>query len=90
MSVQYTVTISEAEDKALSYVAISQQDWIDNAVHERCRMAMEEIIKICVEKCLENNIQIPGTKDDIVMLAFENQWLATAVESISQQEIELN
>ncbi len=48
----YTVTLSDAEDKALSYVAYSQQDWIDNAVHERCRIAIDDIVKICVEKCL--------------------------------------
>ena len=90
MSIQYTITISEAEDKALSHVAMSQQDWIDNAVHERCRTAIDDIVKICVEKCLEGNIQIPGSKDEIVMLAFENQWVSTAAESISAQEVELN
>jgi hypothetical protein len=43
---KYTITLTEAEDKALSYVALSQQDWIDNAVHERCRVAIDEIVKI--------------------------------------------
>jgi hypothetical protein len=77
---EYTITLTEAEDKALSYVALSQQDWIDNAVHERCRVAIDEIVKICVEKCLETNIQIPGSKDDMVLLAFENRWVKTGVE----------
>ena len=39
----YTITLSDAEDKALHVVALSAQDWIDNAVHERCRLAIEEI-----------------------------------------------
>jgi hypothetical protein len=77
---EYTITLTEAEDKALSYVALSQQDWIDNAVHERCRVAIEEIVKICVEKCLETNTQIPGSKNDMVLLAFENGWVKTGVE----------
>ena len=77
---EYTITLTEAEDKALSYVAISQQDWIDNAVHERCRVAIDEIVKICVEKCLETNTQIPGSKDNMVLLAFENGWVKTGVE----------
>ncbi len=77
---EYIVTLTEAEDKALSYIALSQQDWIDNAVHERCRVAIDEIVKICVEKCLETNTQIPGSKDDIVLLAFENGWVKTGVE----------
>lgn len=79
MSVQYSVTLTEAENMALSHVAISQQDWIDNAVHERCRVAIDQIVKICVDKCLETNIQIPGSKDDMVLLAFEQEWVKTGV-----------
>ena len=52
MSVQYTVTLSDAENKALGYVAFSQQDWIDNAVHERCRIAIEEIVNAEVQRKL--------------------------------------
>ena len=77
---EYTITLTEAEDKALSHVAISQQDWIDNAIHERCRAAIDEIVKICVEKCLETNTQIPGSKDDMVLLAFEQEWVKTGVQ----------
>jgi hypothetical protein len=78
---EYTVTLTEAEDKALSYVAFSQQDWIDNAVHERCRVAIDEIVKICVEKCLDNNIQIPTSKEEMVLLAFEQGWTSPGNES---------
>lgn len=77
---EYTITLTEAEDKALSYAAFSQQDWIDNAVHERCRVAIDEIVKICVEKCLENNIQIPNSKDEMVLLAFQQRWINPANE----------
>ena len=76
----YQITLTEAEDKALSYVAFSQQEWIDNAIHERCRIAIEDIVKITVEKCLENNVQIPGSKDEMVLLAFEQGWIKTAEE----------
>ena len=67
--IQYTVTLSEAEDKALGVVAISQQAWIDNAVHERCRMAMEEIVATEVQRRLAAGEPILGSKDDIVMAA---------------------
>ena len=40
----FTITLSDAEHKALSYVALSPEDWINNAVHERCRIAVEEIV----------------------------------------------
>ena len=43
MSKNYTITLSDAEDKALHIVALSAQDWIDNVVHERCRIAIDEM-----------------------------------------------
>lgn len=78
MTKNYTTTLSAAEDAALSYVAISQDDWIQNAVHDRCRVAIDEIVQITISKCLESNIQIPGSKDEMVSLAFENSWIKTA------------
>lgn len=77
---EYTVTLTEAEDKALSYVAFSQQDWIDNAVHERCRIAIDEIVQIVVQKCLETNTQIPSSKEAMVDLAFEEGWVKSAAD----------
>jgi hypothetical protein len=65
----YTITLSDAEDKALHVVAMSAQEWIDNAVHERCRIAMEEIIAAEVQRLLGEGKPITGTKDDIVIAA---------------------
>jgi hypothetical protein len=65
----YTITLTDAEDKALHVVALDAQDWIDNAVHERCRIAMEEIIAAEVQRLLGEGKPITGTKDDIVMAA---------------------
>lgn len=85
---EYTVSITNAENQALSFVAFSQQDWIDNAVHERCRLAIDEIVKITVDKCLETGTQIPGSRDDMVALAFAQGWVKSAAER--QSEIETN
>lgn len=76
----YTVTLTQAEDMALSYVTASQQDWIDNAAKNRARIAIEEIVKICVDKCMETNTQVPGSKDEMVFLAFERGWVKTGVQ----------
>jgi hypothetical protein len=67
--VQYTVTLTAAENKALGYFTNSQQDWIDNAVHERCRIAIDEIVKSEVEKKLATGEPITGSKEDIVNAA---------------------
>jgi len=65
----YTITLSDAEDKALGFVAYSQQEWIDNAVHERCRIAIDEIVNAEVQRKLANNETISGSKEDIVNAA---------------------
>ena len=84
----YTITLTAAEDAALSYASMSQQDWIDNAVHERCRIAIEEIVGITVQKCLETGTQIPGSKDEMVTLAFAQGWVKTAAQRQAEAEAE--
>lgn len=66
---QYTITISDAEDKALGVVSLSKNDWIQNAVKERCRVAIEEIVAAEVQRKLAAGEPITGTKDDIVLAA---------------------
>jgi hypothetical protein len=65
----YTITLSAAEDKALKSVALSAQDWIDNAIHERCRIAIEEIVNAEVQRKLAAGEPITGSKEDIVNAA---------------------
>lgn len=67
--VQYTVTLSDVENKALGVVAYSQQDWIENAVHERCRIAIENIASMEIERALAAGETVFGTKEDIVLAA---------------------
>lgn len=76
----YTIELNDTEDKAFSYVTVSQQFWIDNVVHERCRVAIEEIVQLTVQKCIATNTQIPNNIDDIVALAFTNNWIQTAAQ----------
>ena len=65
----YTVTLSDAEDKAMRYVAADPQDWIDNAAHERCRLAIEQIVAEEVQRKLAIGDAISGTKEEIVLAA---------------------
>jgi hypothetical protein len=77
----YTITLSDAEDKALGVVALSQQDWIDNAVHERCRIAIDEIVNAEVQRKLAAGESITGSKDDIVM--------AADIESAAERQVRM-
>lgn len=78
---QYTITLSDAEDKALGVVAYSQEDWINNAVKERCRIAIEEIVAAEVQRKLAAGETISGSKEDIVM--------AAQIESAAQRQARL-
>ena len=69
MAKVYTITLSDAEDKALSIAAISQEEWINNVVHHRCRIAIDEIVNAEVQRKLEIGEPIIGNKEDIVMAA---------------------
>jgi hypothetical protein len=75
---KYTVTLTSTEDLALSHVAASQQDWIDNAVHNRARIAIDEIVTLAVTKYLDANISIPATREEIVQDAFDRGWVTAA------------
>ncbi len=82
----YQITLTAAENAALSYVALSQDEWIQNVCHERCRVAADEIVQITVAKCLETGTQIPGSKEEMVGLAFQRGWIKTAAQR--QAEVE--
>jgi len=86
MTKQYTITLSDAEDKALSVVALSQQEWINNAVHERCRIAIEEIVAAEVERITAEGGTLSGTKEDIV-LAAPIETAAERNERLSEETI---
>jgi hypothetical protein len=77
----YTITLSDAEDKALGSIALSQQEWIDNAVHERCRIAIDEIVNAEVQRKLQAGEPIVGSKEDIVLQA--------NVESAADRQVRL-
>jgi hypothetical protein len=81
MSKTYTITLSDAQDKALSVVAIDQQEWIENAVFERCRLAIEEIVNAEVQRKLAAGETISGSKEDIV--------LATNIETAAERNAKL-
>ena len=78
---EYTVTLTDAEDKAMQYAAASVLDWIDNAAHNRARIAMDEICKIYTDHKLNNNqpITVVG-KDAMVLAAFEEGLVKTGAQ----------
>ena len=74
----YTITLTDTEKSAMEYIAYEPQDWVENAMKERARIAIEEIVKLAVDKFLEANQTIPGSREEIVAAAYTNGWIQTA------------
>ena len=86
MTIKYTITLTDAENKALGIIANSQQEWIDNVVHERCRIAIEEIVIQEVERITSIGGTMSGTKEDIVLAA----TIESAAEKNAKIDLELH
>jgi|TARA_R110000822_G_scaffold117640_2_gene250052 hypothetical protein len=75
-----TITLTDTQYRGLEYAALSPQEWAENAVTNRCRIANEEIIQMYTTRALDEGIQIPATRELIVADAFTRGWAQTAAE----------
>ena len=78
------VTVTDTQVKCLEYAAVSVQDWCDNAVHNRARIAQEEIISKLVTHCNANSITIATGADAQVTQAFS----LGVVKKASEKKVE--
>ena len=85
---EYTITLTNTEKSAMEYVAYDPQEWIENAAKERSRIAIEEIVKLAVDKFLEAGQPIPGSRDEIVAAAYVNDWIQTAKYKTDNSTVE--
>jgi hypothetical protein len=67
----YTIELTDAETKAMEYVAFSVQDWADNALQNRARQAMDEIYDTEVARMTADPTitSIPADKEAVVLAA---------------------
>lgn len=81
---EITIILTEAEAKALAYIALSPQEWAENAVKERARVAMEEIFQLEVGRMLADprTTEIPANKEVVV--------LSADIKSAAQRQAEVN
>ena len=76
------VTVTDVQMKCLESIAYSVQDWCDNAIHNRARIAQDEIIAKLVAHCNEKSIALAVGKDAQVTQAYELKVVDT-VKNIS-------
>ena len=73
-----TVTVTDTQTKCLEYAAYSVQDWCDNAIHNRARIAQEDIIAKLVAHCNANSVAIATGVDAQVTQAYSLGVVDTA------------
>jgi hypothetical protein len=81
-----TIEITDTELKCMEYAALSPQDWADNAVTNRARIAGDEIVAALVAHCNANEISIATGKDAQIAQAFELGVVRTAAEVQAENE----
>ena len=72
------VKLTDTQVKCLEYAAYSVQEWCDNAIHTRAKIAQDEIIEQLVAHCNANDIQIATGADKQVAQAYELKLVVAA------------
>lgn len=85
--VTITITLTATQMKGLEYAALSPQEWAENAVTERARIAIDEIVRLTVQHCLDNGEAIPLTREAIVAHAFEHGVVKTSAQRQAEAEL---
>ena len=86
MTQTITIELTDTQCRGLEYAAVSPEEWAENAVTERARIANDEIVQLTVQHCLDNGVQVPATRELIVAYAFDNDIVKTAAVRNAEAE----
>ena len=79
----YTVTLSNLEQKSLEYIAVDVDEWLTNAGKNRARIATDSIIALNTAHCNANGIAIAVGEEAQVNQAYELGVVAKATSAVS-------
>lgn len=80
-----TVSLTDTENKCMEYAAVSVQDWADNALMNRARIAKDEIIALLVAHCNANGVSIATGEDAQITQAYELGVVKTAAVRAAEE-----
>ena len=81
-----TVALTDTQNKCMEYAAADVQDWADNALHNRARIAQDEIIAALVAHCNANDISIATGEDAQVTQAYDLGVVSKATTTEPESE----
>ena len=66
----YTITLTDTEQKSMEYIAVDVKEWISNVAKNRARQAKDEIVAVLITHCNNNSITIATGEDAQVTQAY--------------------
>jgi hypothetical protein len=75
-----SIELSDVEMKTFEFVADDPQFWAENLVRSRIKMGADEITQTVVKHCLDNGLEIPASRDEIIMFGFDQNIVKTVQE----------
>ena len=66
----YTITLTDTQTKALEWIAADPREWIANAAEARAQIAIADMLPLLTAHCNENSIQLAVGEDAQVTQAF--------------------
>tara|TARA_R100000808_G_C2074795_1_gene100903 strand:- start:57 stop:320 length:264 start_codon:yes stop_codon:yes gene_type:complete len=68
MAKTFTVTITDAEEKAFYWNTVDPEFWVENAIHEKCRKAKDRLYEQEVQRMTDDEsvTSIPADKDTVI------------------------
>lgn len=81
-----SIELTDTQYKGLEYTAFSPEEWAENAVLNQVRIGNDKIVNLTVQYCLDNGVQVPATREEIVAYAFDNNIVKTAAVRDAEAE----
>ena len=82
----YTITITETQKKAMEYAAADVDTWVTNFTEIRANQAIKEIISLLVAHCNENSIALAVGQDLQIDQAYELGIVKSAADRNAKAE----
>ena len=82
----YTVTLTDTQKKAMEYAAVDVGEWITNAATARADIAINTIVELNTKHCNANSIAIAVGEDAQVTQAYTLGVVKTGKERHEEME----
>lgn len=75
-----TVTVTDSQQLALNYIMTDATTWTNNALHERARIATNDILNMLLKHCNANGVTMATGEAAQLQQAYDLNIINTAQE----------